>query len=294
MISLVLANAAPGESGYGNFSAKTGQCPATNTVHLLCPYAKPTPSADVVMREGNQLLNSSCTNHAIEGVHTVGDMRLALLKAVEPAGRRFEGFAPDFELERWTQLPKEAHLQPKSICEIGLNKGTSAAAWLCSFPDATFLSFDMLRYSISVAASRWLRTAFPGRFDIVKGDTTQSLWKNPRLENTTCDVVSIDGGHTVRIASNDLKGMKELASPKHVLLMDDLRCAAKYCRDPTRAWMNAQDSGLVFEEGCQVLNWDRGAPGHLSAVNATANSVNATANSVNNLSSAANTPVGLT
>lgn len=245
---------ARGRDGYGNFTTSPGRCQRDDTVALRCPFARPTPPAEVVVAEAAALLGSRCGDHALGAdVRTLGDVLDALYEGTRAAGQRYEGDARDFELARWRTLAGA----PTRICEIGLNRGTSAAAWLCAFPRATLLSFDVLRYNASVAAAAWLRAAFPGRFELVVGDTTRTL-AAPHV-GAPCDVVSIDGGHSLRVASSDLRLMRaRAAAASHLLLMDDVRCAASYCADPTRAWEEAVATGAVLATDCQVLHWSRG------------------------------------
>ena len=68
-----------------------------------------------------------------------------------------------------------------------------------------------------------------------------------------CDVASIDGDHSYDGALQDLQDMRKLARAGGVVVMDDLWCAAGWCGAPTKAWTTAIRSGLVEQDGCEVL-----------------------------------------
>ena len=77
----------------------------------------------------------------------------------------------------------------------------------------------------------------------------KQLEKHRRLE---CDVLSIDGGHTLKILTSDLRHMRQLASPRHVAIVDDLHCAANWCREPTEAWRRFKESGALTSTGLGI------------------------------------------
>ena len=161
-----------------------------------------------------------------------------------------EGGAPFFELESWLRAPLEP---PRRICEIGLNTGDSAAAWLCAFPDADYIGFDLMQYNSSADAVSWLQATFPGRVVVVAGDTAVTLPRYAHQHPGSCDVLSIDGGHSFHAAFSDLQHFRTLArGDRHVLLMDDVRCTHWWCKPPTAAWHIFRASGTVVERGCAI------------------------------------------
>lgn len=173
------------------------------------------------------------------GASTLADMLGALYsyqKSRHPASYMLrEGSTSGNELESWLTIPSAA---PAAVCETGFNAGTSAAAWLCSFPNATYVGFDLLATNASRDAAEFLRRAFPGRFDLVEGDTLTTLPRYAMQRPNTCDVMSVDGGHSLSVALSDLASFRRLARDplRHVVLMDDLRCTQWWCRSPTDAW----------------------------------------------------------
>jgi hypothetical protein len=62
------------------------------------------------------------------------------------------------------------------------------------------------------------------------------------LPGTSCDVIFIDGSPTHASVSADLAGMRALAAPHHVLVVNT---AGTTATDAGRAWLEAVDSGAV-------------------------------------------------
>ena len=101
------------------------------------------------------------------------------------------------------------------------------------------------------------RRAFPARFSVTLGDTATTLPQLAAAQSLRCDVLSVEGDHRYAGASRDLKSMREFARTRDestLLLMDDLQCAAGWCKEPTAAWAHARNvSGSVREVGCEVI-----------------------------------------
>ena len=160
-----------------------------------------------------------------------------------------EGGSPSFELESWLNSPTVA---PRQICEIGLNTGESAAAWLCTFPSASYLGFDLARFNATTDAAEFLQLAFPGRFRLIAGNTFATLPLHASTHPGTCDVFSVDGGHEFNVAYSDLSYARVLASERSTVVMDDLRCTQWWCKPPTAVWHYFRETGLIRERGCVI------------------------------------------
>ena len=168
-----------------------------------------------------------------------------------------EGRAPPFELEAWLEHA-EARVGSgaRRICETGFNTGHSAAAWLCSQPNARYIGFDLMRSHAPAAALAFLNTVFKGRISIVAGDSLQTLPAYVRRHQAgefadTCDIISVDGGHKSYQARSDLINMHALAGPGNFLVMDDLKCSFSSCPMPTRVWgQEMLPQRLVVETNC--------------------------------------------
>lgn len=263
-----------------------GTC-QTKRTGLPCPFAYSTPSDGEKARVSNSLKKLSCTVAASSGdgqaktmtTVTMGTLAEELIQSSDG-----EGGSSWFALARWIQHPGELGIaQPRHICEIGLNTGLSAVSWLCAHPNAHYTSFDLLRSNISRRAVDFIRRAFPGRFDVVVGDTRQTMPRALDMAASSaardhawpggaaikwlrhgCDVLSIDGGHKFNEAMSDVSNMRKAAKlllhnrkghkqPRNVVVMDNLRCGHPMCFNPTKAWKHSVAKGEIIEMGCQVV-----------------------------------------
>jgi len=226
-----------------------------STINKGCAFARVV--TDEEARTAKSLTANQRCDHSLGSSvgPTVRDMRHALTRALRPHSNA-EGRSPDYEQHHWSSLPRDLGLQqPQTICEIGLNTGHSALFWLCSFPHAQYHSFDIMRFNVSLRAADFLRRAFPGRFELTAGDTKVTLKAHVSSSYVQCDVMSIDGDHTLAGASSDLSQMRALArrGKRSIVIMDDLRCGAWWCGPPTAAWHSANASGIVRQAGCEIM-----------------------------------------
>eukprot|EP00315_Gephyrocapsa_oceanica_P010050 CAMPEP_0185295672 /NCGR_PEP_ID=MMETSP1363-20130426/8520_1 /TAXON_ID=38817 /ORGANISM="Gephyrocapsa oceanica, Strain RCC1303" /LENGTH=289 /DNA_ID=CAMNT_0027892247 /DNA_START=44 /DNA_END=913 /DNA_ORIENTATION=+ len=218
-----------------------------------CKLARIEINTNVVRSRRDSFLQRQCGSFSNGSRATLKDVWHALSavhrRIASPSGQ-MEGHAPTYELEAWLNSPGEVNIRPKVICEVGMNGGHSAAAWLCAFPDARYIGFDLLKKRISQPSLAFLKQGFPGRVQVIAGDTTHTL---PEVEQLSCDVLSVDGGHTHRVALSDLIHIRRLAAPRHALIMDDLRCPWWVCRDPSMAWSQLVRRGDVLEHKCEII-----------------------------------------
>ena len=219
------------------------QLTCSDNASLPCPW--PRLGVHEALSRSRTFANRSCTANAL-GVKTMVAM-LKLLHSNRPERGR-EGQASAYELDSWLEAPVRA----RRICEIGVNAGESAVAWLCAFPESTYLGFDIAVSQATLDATLFLERAFPGRFRLIRGDTLTTLPHHARQNPHSCDVVSVDGGHKLQIAYSDLTYMRLLAAREATLVMDDLRCSWWFCKDPTSAWSFFVRRGVVQEHGCFV------------------------------------------
>ena len=239
--------------------------------HTCAPFEETCEHADMIgvvpLRRRPTLVAEvqglPCTGHALPGVKTIGGMWAALdeanrrrLNGTGWQGEGLEGRSSELEIGAWLQAPSRVGLTVEeglTVCEIGLNAGHSAVAWLCAFPGSHYKSFDLLHKHSSRSTTAFLQQTFPGRFAVYGGDTRETL---PRVvldanrDGWACNVFSIDGGHTLEVAGSDLRHGRELVRPgMHVVVMDDLRCQAHYCEEPTAVWDAAREQETLEEVG---------------------------------------------
>ena len=85
---------------------------------------------------------------------------------------------------------------------------------------------------------------FPGRLNVTLGDSRTTLLQY--LHSTTpltCDMMLVDGGHSVEVALADIRNFALLASqPHNIMIIDDIPDAPV-----ASAWKIARRSGIVQE-----------------------------------------------
>lgn len=163
-----------------------------------------------------------------------------------------EGAASSAELASWLNV--SSSLSPRTICEIGVNAGDSAVHWLCAHPKATYVGFDLGRFNVTSDAAEFLTHAFPNRFKLIRGDSLTTLPRHAMEHPRSCDVMVVDGGHSMHLAYSDLAYMRVLARDpeRHVVIMDDVRCGQWWCVPPTTVWAFFQRMGIVRETSCLI------------------------------------------
>ena len=127
-----------------------------------CPWDRMTkPLSNQLLAD---LRQRPCPGNAlgVSGLHELIQRMAAYQQQVNPQAVEREGGSPLSELESWLRSPTAAE-SPQRICEIGLNGGESAAAWLCAFPQASYRGFDLARFNVTLTAAAFLQRAFPGR-----------------------------------------------------------------------------------------------------------------------------------
>ena len=149
------------------------------------------------------------------------------------------------------------------VCETGYNMGHSALTYLFGAEGLSeeikveYHGFSFPHDNHQMIAKE-MKNIFglTDRFDIFWGDSTKSLpyyignaEKNQELNQ--CDVIIVDGGHSVDVATKDIANFRSLANKEHhVLLVDDLECVAGWCFGPKQAWNASKAAGDVTEEAC--------------------------------------------
>jgi predicted O-methyltransferase YrrM len=145
-----------------------------------------------------------------------------------------------------------------NVLEIGFNAGHSSYVFLEARPDVQVVSFDLGEHSYVSAAKDFIDKRFPGRHQLVLGDSTVTL---PQYRQTNPDAVFdlafVDGGHDYDTAIADLRNCRQLVAPGGLVVMDDLLYWKTWGVGPTRAWAEVADEGLVtplelIQDGQQV------------------------------------------
>lgn len=124
-----------------------------------------------------------------------------------------------------------------TICEVGFNYGLSASFFLAAYPRARVYSFDLADKPYSSTAEACVHAAFPGRFALIAGDSTQTVPAAPRLG---CDVAFVDGYHFHNVPFADIVNLQALSRRGALTLVDCCDMPAVY-----GGFLAAQRHGVV-------------------------------------------------
>src|SRR5258708_245435 len=135
------------------------------------------------------------------------------------------------------------------VGEIGFNAGFSSYAMLSVNPTVTVVSFDLCAHASSRWAKKLIDAKFPGRHTLICGDSRDTVPAFKQDNPGVCfDLIFIDGGHEYEVASADLTNMRQLASERTAVIMDDLTPWLKFGIGPAQAWTEAINRGAVRQE----------------------------------------------
>jgi len=131
------------------------------------------------------------------------------------------------------------------IAEIGFNVGFSSLAFLESGPEVTVVSFELDRRHAVELAKDFVDERYPGRHELVIGNSLQTVPAYAEDQPGTFDLVFVDGGHEYEVAAADIRNAGRLARPGGVLVVDDLTPWHPWGAGPAQAWYEAIDNGLI-------------------------------------------------
>lgn len=152
----------------------------------------------------------------------------------------------------------------KTICETGFNAGHSALIWLTANVDAEVYSFDMGEHEYAKKMAKHLQNKYPGRLMVTWGDSTKTLpqFKRDHPE-VNCDLIVVDGGHTVPVATADFSNLRNLASDTNIVVFDDYPSERSLGPRLAPVWETQVRSGTLAEQYACSINPYRGfALGH--------------------------------
>jgi predicted O-methyltransferase YrrM len=138
----------------------------------------------------------------------------------------------------------------KTAMEIGFNAGHSAEIFLDTNPGLHLTSFDLGMHDYVSVAKEYIDKTYPSRHTLVLGDSTLTI---PKYQQTTYDLIFIDGGHDYHIAKADLVNCRRFANENTIVIMDDTMFSenegwvATFNLGPTRAWTGAIEQDIIVE-----------------------------------------------
>lgn len=127
----------------------------------------------------------------------------------------------------------------ETICEIGFNMGHSALLWLTANKNARVIMFDLWEHPYAEIGLSFIRSndnlnaSSDSRLTVIKGPSEKTVPTFHALNpNIKCDLLSVDGDHRFKGATQDIENMMRLANRNfNVLLVDDTSCISTFCVD---------------------------------------------------------------
>mmetsp|Transcript_10784 Transcript_10784/g.16399 ORF Transcript_10784/g.16399 Transcript_10784/m.16399 type:complete len:439 (-) Transcript_10784:26-1342(-) len=121
-------------------------------------------------------------------------------------------------------------INASTYCEIGFNAGHSAAAILTARPHMKVYSFDIVEHAYTLPAAEFLKDIYGNNFEFIPGRSQETVVKRAYDDlYGACDIMFIDGSHTEQDVLDDILNFRLLASPKHVVYLDDTTCVDWDC-----------------------------------------------------------------
>lgn len=145
------------------------------------------------------------------------------------------GYVREVQVRRMVQLASAPGV--RTYCEIGMNGGHSASAMLHANPDLVVHSFDIMYWNYSWPVANLLEMAFGRRFVLHPGNSrlTVPQWASDvgassssasmAASTAPCDLVLVDGDHSLAGATADLTNMRALAATRAPVIVDDTATA---------------------------------------------------------------------
>ena len=134
----------------------------------------------------------------------------------------------------------------KTVCEIGMNAGSSAVIWLHG-TDAQLQEFDMFERTYSRGTQSFLEAAFPSRVTFYPGPSQKTVLQYVQAvqsgEASPCDLWYVDGNHDIPFVWQDFRLVLASAAFDGWLMADDY---SKRYPGVRMAWQEYTQRGLVI------------------------------------------------
>ena len=177
----------------------------------------------------NKTMQDAVVSHNIEKTKRFID--LYLMDIIKKSGESLEGniFTLDQSTDytsiymgKVTNIAKLA-INLKSdklfinVLEIGFNSGFSSLLMLISNPLIKLTCYDLGEHKYTLPCYNKLKEVFGNRINLIIGDSTKTLPK----ATGEYDLIHIDGGHSVEVATQDIINSYKLSKKGTIFIFDD-------------------------------------------------------------------------
>lgn len=137
-------------------------------------------------------------------------------------------------------LASSLPLEDSLALEVGFNAGHSSLLMLAAHPTLHIVAFDLCEHRYTEACFQILCARFPGRIQLVRGRSQQTVLRWAQESGLRADLVHIDGDHEAEAARCDLRNCRAAARAHAWLVFDDI------CFSPLKAvWREAIETQVV-------------------------------------------------
>ena len=151
------------------------------------------------------------------------------------------GYVRENQVRRMIQLVSGPDI--RTYCEIGMNGGHSAVAMLLSNQNLTVHSFDLFEHEYAAPVVHLLNQTFGHRFISHPGDSRRVVPPWVSEHAGLCDVLLVDGDHSMRGAVADLQNFRRAAAPSAPVIVDDVAAINGNPSGPKAALASLNASG---------------------------------------------------
>ncbi|ELU04771.1 hypothetical protein CAPTEDRAFT_186058 [Capitella teleta] len=172
----------------------------------------------------------------------------ALNKALE-GGVRLEGHSGQIQEQQMVYVKLAQLPFVRTICETGFNAGHSTLIWLASRNGTKVYSFDLGNHKYAKKMAEHLQSKYPGRLTVTWGDSTKSLPEFRKSHpEVKCDLLIVDGGHSVPIATADFVNLRKMANAGNLVVFDDYPTKRGNGKRLASVWESQVRSGTLAEQ----------------------------------------------
>lgn len=130
------------------------------------------------------------------------------------------------------------------VGEVGFNAGHSALVFLWSNAAVNMTSFDLGDLAWTSSSVEFVKAAYPGRMEYVKGLSTDTV---PAYTGAPFDLFAVDGNHDSTVPYTDMVNGQRVTRPGGYILIDDWSSTFTAVQ---KAWARVKREGIVREIEC--------------------------------------------